>query len=146
MTSKINKNQVFISYSGDDEFEADLLKFALETSLQNKNVVAWIFQKDQKKSEKEIAQSLKARVKESIATIFLVSPTTGPAQWTELAYADAFNIETFILLHHLSYNELKNKGINAPPLLLSSHCNDAVEWKNIVTDIGKLITLEKPNG
>ena len=62
--------------------------------LQEENVVAWTFQRDQSRSEKEIAQSLKERVKESVASIFLVSPDTldsGATQWMELAYADAFD-------------------------------------------------------
>jgi len=72
----MERPQVFISYSGHDAFEASLLQYALETLLASDAVVAWTFQRDQTRSEKEIAQSLKKRVSESIATIFLVSPTT----------------------------------------------------------------------
>ena len=43
--------QVFISYSEEDEFEAGLLKFALETLLEDKNVMAWTYQRDQSRSE-----------------------------------------------------------------------------------------------
>ena len=68
--------QVFISYSGRDEFEASLLQFALEQMLEKEGVVAWTFQRDQARSEKEIALSLKHRVRESAASIFLVSPDT----------------------------------------------------------------------
>ena len=45
--------------------------------------------------------------------VFLVSPSTldgGAAQWMELAYADAFNVRTFVLLHHLRFHELKARA------------------------------------
>jgi hypothetical protein len=47
--------QVFISYSGRDEFEASLLQYALEKMLEEEGIVAWTFQRDQARSEKEIA-------------------------------------------------------------------------------------------
>ena len=134
--------QIFISYSGRDEFEASLLQFALERLLKNEDVVAWTFQRDQVRSEKEIAVSLKERVRESAASIFLVSPDTlesGASQWMELAYADAFGVTTFVLLHHLRFQDLKQRASGVPPLLLSSQCNSAMEWKNVVEDIRKLL-------
>lgn len=137
--------QIFISYSGHDEFEAGLLQFALEKLLEEKNVTAWTFQRDQKRSEKEIANSLKDRVKQSIATVFLVSPSTlesGATQWMELAYSDAFNVETYVLLHHLKYQDLKEREKGVPPLLLSSQCNSANEWKQVANDIKKLLEKE----
>jgi hypothetical protein len=143
---KDSKYQIFVSYSGHDSFEAELLQFAIEKSLGNDIVSAWTFQRDQKCSEKEIAKSLKTKVKESIATIFLVSPTTlesGATQWMELAYSDAFDVETYVLLHHISYTELKSKESGVPPLLLSSQCNDATDWKNVISEIGRLIKEER---
>jgi len=137
---KDSKYQIFVSYSGHDSFEAELLQFAIEKSLGNDIVSAWAFQRDQKRSEKEIAKSLKTKVKESIATIFLVSPTTLEScatQWMELAYSDAFDVETYVLLHHISYTELKSKESGVPPLLLSSQCNDATDWKNVISEIGE---------
>ncbi|WP_411728017.1 TIR domain-containing protein [Methyloglobulus sp.] len=139
------KHQIFISYSGHDKFEAELLQFAVEKSLGNDIVSAWTFQRDQKRSEKEIANSLKTKVKESVATIFLVSPNTlesGATQWMELAYSDAFEVETFVLLHHISYGELKSRDSGIPPLLLSSQCNDATDWKSVVSEIGQIISAE----
>jgi len=138
--------QIFISYSGHDEFEASLLQFALEVILAEHGAVVWTFQRDQARSEKEIARSLKARVRESLATVFLVSPETlesGATQWMELAYADAFGVETFILLHHLDYQTLKRKERGVPPLLLSSQCNSATEWKNVARDIQQLLKGRK---
>ncbi len=138
----MRKKQIFISYSGHDKFEADLLKFAFEKILEDKNVSAWTFQRDQNRSEKEIANSLKERVKESVATVFLVSPTTleeGATQWMELAYSDAFDVETFILLHHIDYQQLKENEKGIPPILLSSQCNSAYDWRIVVNDIDKLI-------
>ena len=134
--------QIFISYSGHDAFEASLLKYALETLLKDEGVVAWTFQRDQARSEKEIAQSLKKRVQESVATVFLVSPTTlngGAAQWVELGYSDAFEVPTFVLLHHLEYQQLKSRQRGVPPLLLSGQCNSALEWKAITEDIRRLL-------
>src|SRR5438309_832728 len=140
-------NQVFISYSGRDEFEASLLQFALEQLLEKEGVVAWTFQRDQARSEKDIALSLKNRVRESAASIFLVSPDTlesGASQWMELAYADAFDVRTFVLLHHLKFQDLK-EATGVPPLLLSSQCNSAMEWKSVVEDIGKLLKEQTGN-
>ena len=141
--------QVFISYSGHDAFEASLLQYALETLLNDDGVVAWTFQRDQVRSEKDIAQSLKDRVRESVATVFLVSPATldgGATQWMELAYSDAFDIPTFILLHHLDFHELKHRERGVPPLLLSSQCNSALEWKKMVEDIQGVVGRRNRNG
>ncbi len=133
-----NTNKIFLSYSGEDAFEASLLQFAYESLLKEKNVSVWTYQRDQSKHERDISGSLKEMVKKSKATIFLVSPTTlnsGAAQWMELAYSDAFEIPTFILLHHLSYQDLKNKEKGVPPLLLSGQCNHAVDWKSIKQEL-----------
>lgn len=134
--------QVFISYAGHDSFEASLLQFSIETLLAPQGVTAWTFQRDQSRSENEIAKALKKSVQNSIATVFIVSPSTieaGAAQWMELAYADAFDVETFVLLHHLDYNDLKNKDRSVPPLLLASQCNSAMEWRKVVEDIRNLV-------
>lgn len=126
-----------------------MLQYVLETMLVNEGVVAWTFERDQSRSEKEIARSLKDRVRESSAAVFLVSPETlesGASQWMELAYADAFGITSFILLHHLNFNQVKHKEAGVPPLLLSSQCNSALEWKNIVEDIKTLLKGQNANG
>ena len=112
--------QIFISYAGHDAFEAGLLQFAIETLLVGERVTAWTCQRDQSRSEKEIAAALKKSVRQSVATVFIVSPATidgGAAQWMELAYSDAFEVKTFVLLHHLNYTELKNKerGVRGCP-------------------------------
>jgi hypothetical protein len=138
----MKKPQVFISYSGRDAFEASLLQYAIESMLSEEGVTAWTFQRDQPLSEKEIAQSLKDRVKESFASIFLVSPDTlesGTTQWMELAYADAFDVVTFVLLHHLKFDDLRQRATGVPPLLLSSQCNSASDWKTIIEAIRKLV-------
>jgi TIR domain len=142
-------HQVFISYSGRDAFEAGLLQYALETMLVDEEVVVWTFQRDQARSEKEIARSLRDRVRESAAVIFLVSPDTldsGATQWMELAYADAFAVTTFILLHHLDFRDLKRRETGVPPLLLSSQCNSASEWRIVVEDIKRLLKERSTNG
>lgn len=137
------KMQVFISYSGHDAFEASLFQFAIETMLVDERVTAWTFQRDQQRSEKEIAAALKESVRKSIATVFIVSPSTlngGAAQWMELAYSDAFGVKTFVLLHHLDYQQLRTNEQGIPPLLLASQCNPALHWKTIVEDIRSLVT------
>ena len=140
MTSRLNK--IFLSYSGEDAFEASLLQYAFETLLYDEDVQIWTYKRDQHKDEKNISESLKERVKESKATIFLVSPTTldtGATQWMELAYSDAFDVPTFILLHRMTYQELRGREKGVPPLLLSGQCNDAVEWMDLVPELRKCI-------
>ena len=129
---------VFLSYSGHDAFEASLLQYAVETTLAAEFLRVWTYQRDQERSERDVASALKARLRDSLAMLFLVSPSTldgGAAQWMELAYADAFNVRTFILLHHLSFQELKAREAGVPPLLLASQCNQAMQWKEVVGDL-----------
>jgi len=143
------KRQIFVSYSGHDAFEASLLQYALEEKLKPSRVTAWTYQRDQGRSEKNVASSLKKRIKQSIATIFLVSPKTlegAATQWMELAYSDAFNVRTFVLLHHLDYQALKATHAGIPPLLLASHCNPAVDWPKVVKDIKRLLHGRQSRG
>jgi len=137
---KMGRFKIFLSYPGDHSVEADLLQFAYETLLSDTDAKIWTYERDQPKDEKVVAESLKVRVKESKALIFLVTPTTldkGAAQWMELAYADAFNVPTFILLHHLSYEDLKTRIAGVPPLLLAAQCNSSKQWRNIAQDLRK---------
>jgi len=130
--------QVFISYAGRDQFEASLLQYAIESLLQDIGVRAWTYQRDQERSEQEIAARLKDSVRSSGAMIFLLSPHTmdgGAAQWMEFAYADAFEIRTFILLHRLEYADLRTAESGVPPLLLASQCNLARDWRGVVADL-----------
>jgi hypothetical protein len=60
----------------------------------------------------------------------------------ELAYSDAFDVDTYVLLHHLDYKELKNGEQGVPPLLLSSQCNSALEWRRVADDIKTLLKQE----
>lgn len=131
---------IFLSYSSEHAFEADLLQFAFETLLQDIDAKVWTYQRDQARDEKAIARSLKERVKQSKVVVFLVTPTTlnkGATQWMELAYADAFDIPTFVLMHQIKYDELKSR--NAPPLLLSGQCNDSDQWRRLAEDIRPLL-------
>jgi len=142
-------NQIFVSHSGRNAFEASVLQYVLETMLANEGVTAWTFERDQSRSEQEIARSLKERVRESSAAVFLVSPDTlesGATQWMELAYADAFAVTTFVLLHHLDFRDLRERETGIPPLLLSSQCNPALEWRIVVEDIKELLKGLKRNG
>ena len=119
------------------------MQYAIEQMLADINAIVWTYERDQRRDERNIGGSLKDRVRESKATLFLVSPSTlssGAAQWMELAYADAYNVPTFIILHHLTFAELQSREKGVPPLLLESQCNLAAEWKNIVETLRLLLT------
>lgn len=142
----MNPPQVFISYSGHDSFEASLLQHAIESLLKTVGVKAWTYQRDQALSERSVAAALKTKVKQSVATVFLASPATlegGASQWIELGYADAFGVDTFVLLHHLDYHSLKSAERGAPPLLLASHCTAAADWRKLIPELRKLIVKAK---
>lgn len=132
------RRQIFLSYSGEDAFEASLLQYAIEHMLAELNVKVWTYQRDQAKDQRSIGKSLKDHVRGSSATVFLVSPSTlmsGAAQWMELAYSDAFDVPTFILLHRMTFGELKGREKGVPPLLLEGQCNAAADWKGVVEAI-----------
>jgi len=138
--------QLFLSYAGEDAFEASLLQYALEHMLADLGARVWTYQRDQSKDQRNIGKSLKDRVRESSATIFLVSPSTlnsGAAQWMELAYSDAFDVPTFVLLHHLTFSEVKGRDKGVPPLLLEGQCNASAEWKSVVFDVRSRLTITK---
>ena len=127
---------IFLSYSSEHTFEAELLQFAYETMLQDLDAKVWTYQRDQARDEKAVSQSLKEQVFCSKVVVFLVTPSTldkGATQWMELAYADAFGKPTFILMHQIKYDELQSR--NAPPLLLSGQCNDSGQWRKLAEDI-----------
>jgi hypothetical protein len=137
---------VFLSHAGEDGFEAGLFQYAIEQMLADTNVTVWTYERDQRLDERSIGKSLKDRVRESKATVFLVSPSTlnaEAAQWMELAYADAYNVPTFIILHRLTFAELKSRERGVPPLLLESQCNAAAEWKSIIESLRLLLTQRR---
>jgi len=79
----------------------------------------WTYERDQAKSERQIGKSLKLRIQNSVAAIFLASPSTfnaGAAQWMELAYADAFDVPIFVLLHQMTFKTLRTKEEGVPTL------------------------------
>ena len=103
--------------------------------MQDLNVEVWSYRRDQSGAERRISEALKERVRTSVATIMLLSPETlrsGATQWMELAYADAFNIPTFILLHRMTFESLRQTQSGVPPLVLASHCTPATEWQRLV--------------
>ncbi len=135
---RVKFKRVFLSYAGEDSAEASMLQCALEAKLKDLEISVWTYGRDQAKSERQVASSLPQRIRESFATILLVSPATikdGATQWMELAYADAFKKPTFILLHHLTYDELKNSEKDVPVLVLEGQCNPASEWHLIEPDL-----------
>ena len=138
-----SERQIFLSYAGEDAFEASLLQYAIEQMLADLGVAVWSYQRDQAKDERNIGQSLKNRVRESSATVFLASPTTldsGAAQWMELAYSDAFEVPTFVILHHLTFGQLKAREKGVPPLLLEGQCNPSSEWRSVISELRSRLT------
>jgi hypothetical protein len=114
------------------------LQYAIEQMLGELTATVWTYQRDQTRDQRSVGKSLKDRVRESSATISLVSPSTldaGAAQWMELAYADAYDIPTFVILHRLTFAELKGRERGVPPLLLESQCNASAEWKSVVESL-----------
>ena len=141
--------KVFLSYSGKDAFEASLLQFALERLLEDVGVAVWTYQRDQDKAERAIAHSLKARMQEADAAVVLVSPATlasCAAQWMELAYADAFGVPLYVLLHRLTFAELKAKEEGVPPLLLEGQCNPSSQWKEVVAALRERLLATVQDG
>jgi hypothetical protein len=135
--------QLFLSYSGDDSCEAGLLQFAIESLLGATKVKVWTFQRDQPPDVRSIAGSLKKQVQNSCAVVFLASPSTvkgSAAQWMELAYADAFEIPTFVLLHRISYSKLKMKERGVPPFLTEGNCTPSTDWRKVVESIRPRLT------
>lgn len=137
---------IFLSYPGDHSVEAEWLQFVYETLLADTKAKVWTYERDQGKGEKAVAERLKAQVKASKAFVFLVTPSTldkGAAQWMELAYADAFGVPTFILLHHLSYQDLKEKEGGIPPFLLAAHCNSTKDWRKLEEELRRCCLDER---
>ena len=130
--------QIFLSHSQEDAFEANLFQWCIERLLSDLNVRVWNYQRDQLGNQKNVGNSLREQVQTSRAMIFLVSQFTlesGATQWMELAYADAYAIPTFILLHHITYDDLKNSSKGVPPLILSSECKPAIRWQDLENEL-----------
>ncbi len=129
---------IFLSHAEQNTFEADLFQIALENLFTDLSVVVWSYKRDQSGNERNIGSILKEKIRQSSVFIFLVSPSTldtGITQWMELAYADAFNIPIFVLLHQLTFEELKKHDRSVSPLLLAGECTLAVDWRKLESDI-----------
>jgi len=134
--------KIFLSHSRDDSCEASLLQFAMETLLKPFTVTVWSYQRDQSPTTRSVASTLKDQVKGSVATVFLASPSTikgGASQWMELAYADAFSIPTYVLLHRINYRNIKIKERNVAPFLTEGQCSPSTEWRTIIHDLKSII-------
>jgi hypothetical protein len=145
-SSNLVRFQVFLSYAGDDGFEASLLQYAIEQMLADMHVIVWTYERDQRRHEGTIGKSIKDHVSESHAMVFLLSSSTlsgGAAQWMELAYADREGIPTFIILHHLTFDQLKKRKRGVPPMLLERQCNASAEWKRIVESLRNVLSARR---
>ena len=130
--------QIFLSYSSEDTCEASLLQFAIESLLAEEKVKVWTYQRDQAGDVRQVGASLKDEVRNSLAMVFLASPSTirgGAAQWMELAYADGFDVPTYVLLHRITYAKLRMKERGVPPFLTEGHCTPSTDWKRIVESL-----------
>jgi hypothetical protein len=140
-----SKPQIFLSHAGENSFEARLLQIALETRLGDLGVRVWTYQRDQAGDQREVAKSLKEQVRGSSAAIMLLSPETlksGLTQWMELAYADAFGVPTFVLLHNISFESLRRSKHDVPPLIVTGHCTAAIEWEKLEEDLRRCCDRE----
>ena len=140
--------QIFLSHAGEDSFEADLLQYAFETLLKDLKVATWGYRRDQKRREASVAQSIRHRIGESVATVFLLSRNTlrdGMTQWMELAYADAFEVPVFVLLHRLNYDDLRRTDKGVPPLVLASQCTPAIDWRSLESELRNLCVSDDGN-
>lgn len=140
---------IFLSYASGDAFEAGLLQFAAETILKDIDARVWTYHRDQPVNQNAVALSLKAQVQRSAALILLVSPATlkiGATQWMELAYADAYDLPIFVLLHRVSFAALRAPKSSAPPLLLQSQCNQATDWKRVIGQIRTVLAKRPMSG
>ena len=133
--------RIFLSHAGGDAFEASLLQFAMEHILAHLGATVWAYRRDQARDERDVAGSLKTRIRQSDAVIFLLSPSTlemSGTQWMELACADAFDKPVFILLHHLDFDDLAARSQGVPPLVLASQCSDAaLDWRAVIDAVGR---------
>ncbi len=132
MATAIPVKQVFLSYSSSDSCEASLLQFAYEQLLGQTKV--WTYQRDQSLSARSIGASIKDQMKASTAAVFLASPSTlkaGATQWMELAYADAFDVPSYVLLHHVTYQELRSQEHGTPPLMIEGNCSPSIAWREV---------------
>ena len=138
--SSAGQARIFLSHAGEDAFEASLLRFAVEHILAHLGASVWTYRRDQSRDERSVAGSLKDRVRESAAFIFLLSPSTletSNAQWMELAYADAFDKPVFILLHHIAFADLAARSQGVPLLVPASQCSSAaLDWRAVVDAVG----------
>ena len=137
----MNVSQIFLSYMEENEFEADLFQASLESLLSDTKVKVWTYRRDQTGDQTAIARSLREQIKRSQAAIMLMSQYTlqsGATQWMELAYADAFEIPTFVLLHQITFEDVK-KMPGVPPLLLERQCVPAVLWRSLETDFRRCL-------
>lgn len=130
--------QIFLSYAGEDAFEASLLQRCIDDLLGDIGVRVWTYRRDQAGDERNIGSSLKERVRESYVVIMLVSQFTlssGATQWMELAYADAFDIPTFVLLHHISFDDLTHSERDVPPLITEGQCTPASDRQSLESEL-----------
>ena len=132
------KRQIFLSHAGQDVFEATLLQNAIEELLKDLKITVWTYGRNQAHDERSIGASLRDRIRQSSAVVILISQFTigsGATQWMELGYADAFGIPIFVLLHHLTIEDLKRAERGVPPLVLERQCTPASEWKLLQNDL-----------
>jgi hypothetical protein len=62
--------QVFLSYAGEDAFEASLLQYAVGTLLADLPAKVWTYQRDQLRDQQTIATNIKSQIHQSRAMIF----------------------------------------------------------------------------
>ena len=137
--------QIFLSHTGKDAFEADLLQITLEGLLADLDVKVWSYLRDQSTGERRVSSSNLAQVRKSEAMIYLVSPATlegGANQTIELGYAEALEKHIEVILHRLTYDDLKSAGSKVPITVLEGSCTPATEWRKVAQALRDHLTLD----
>jgi hypothetical protein len=136
--------QIFLSHTGEDAFEADLLQLTLERWLADLNVKVWSYLRDQSTAERRVSGEILSQVRRSDAMLYLVSPATldgGANQTIELGYAEALEKRIEVMLHRLSYDDLKAAGRKVPISVLEGSCTPATDWRKVAQSLREHLLL-----
>ena len=139
--------EIFLSPIQEKIGSRQAAQFAIEI-LKDLEVCVWTYERDQEKSQTaNRKESQGARAWITAAVIFLASPSTlAPvAQWMELAYADAFDVPIFVLLHQMTFKTLKamEEGVAFAP---RGAVSLAAEWQTVVAAIRDRLDSQMKSG
>jgi hypothetical protein len=126
--------QIFLSHASEDAFEADLLQLTLEHWLSDLDIQVWSYVRDQPSAERQVSGRILEQVRRCRAMVYLISPATlegGANQTIELGYAEAFDKRIEVMLHRLTFEDLKAAGNKVPISVLTGFCTPATQWRKV---------------